>query len=71
MIPKIFKLNKFVQTRIPRPYELFRLTGFKAVNNGAMYSEDNGAMTQRKLDAIADEFSRIPEPGTQADDLPE
>ena len=40
MIPEIFKLNKFVYTRIPRPYELFKLTGFKAVNNGSMYSDD-------------------------------
>ncbi len=68
MIPQIFKLNKFVYTRIPRPYELFRLTGFKAVNNGSMYSEDSGSLTQRKLDAIAEELNNIPE---VQDDLPE
>lgn len=71
MIPQIFKLNKFVYTRIPRPYELFKLTGFKAVNNGSLYSEDDGAINQRKLEAIADEFNRIPETETKADDLPE
>ena len=70
MIPQIFKLNKFVYTRIPRPYELFRLTGFKAVNNDSMYSEDNGSITQRKLDAIADELSRINETSSPTDDLP-
>lgn len=71
MIPQIFKLNKFVYTRIPRPYELFRLTGFKAVNNCSLYSEDNGLITQRKLDAIADELSRISDTANQVDDLPE
>lgn len=69
MIPQIFKLNKFVYTRIPRPYELFRLTGYKAVSNGSMYSDDNGSISQRKLDAIADELSRIPESESVDDDL--
>lgn len=68
MIPQIFKLNKFVYTRIPRPYELFKLTGFKAVNNASMYSEDEGAISQRKLDVIAEELNNIPE---VQDDLPE
>lgn len=68
MIPAIFKLNKFVYTRIPRSYELFKLTGFKAVNNGSMYSDDDVAISQRKLDAIAEELNNIPD---AQDDLPE
>ena len=71
MIPQIFKLNKFVYTRIPRPYELFKLTGFKAVNNGSMYTEDSGAISQRKLDVIAEELDKISEPVSPSDDLPE
>ena len=71
MIPEIFKLNKFVYTRIPRPYELFKLTGFKAVNNGSMYSDDITSINLRKLDAIEDEYNRIPETSNPDEDLPE
>lgn len=61
------KLNKFVYTRIPRPYELFSLTGFKSVVNESMYSGDEVLTPLSKIDAIASELDKI----SSTEDLPE
>ena len=67
MIPECLKLNKFVYTRIPRPYELFSLSGFKSVVNESLYTGDEVSRPLSKIDAIASELDKI----SSSEDLPE
>lgn len=59
MIPKNFKINTFQFTRIPRPVELFRRSGFSEVANLGLYDNEGSAVSGRKIDLIAKEYQKL------------
>lgn len=59
MIPANFKINVYTFTRIPRPAELFRRSGFTEVANLGLYDNEGSAVSGRKIDLIAKEFDKI------------
>lgn len=59
MIPANFKVNLFTYTRIPRPSELFRRSGFSEVANLGLYDNEGSAVSGRKIDLIAREFQKL------------
>lgn len=59
MIPKNFKINTFQFTRIPKPVELFRRTGFSQVANLGLYDNEGTAESGRKIDLISREFQKL------------
>lgn len=59
MIPANFKVNTFQFTRIPRPVELYRRTGFSQVANLGLYDNEGTAVSGRKIDLIAREFKKL------------
>lgn len=56
MIPANFKVNVYTYTRIPRPAELFRRSGFSEVSNLGLYDNEGSAVSGRKIDLISNEF---------------
>lgn len=59
MIPANFKINVYTYTRIPRPSELFRRSGFSEVTNLGLYDNEGSAESGRKIDLIAKEFNKL------------
>ena len=52
MIPKIFKLNRYAFTRIPRPSELYQRAGFSQVRAKSLYDDEASSVNLRKIDAL-------------------
>ncbi len=67
MIPKIFKLNQYTYTRIPRPSELFRRTGFSQVRAQSLYDDEASSVNLRKIDALKQAIDEV----NSSDALPE
>lgn len=59
MIPANFKVNVYTYTRIPRPAELFRRSGFSEVSNLGLYDNEGSAVSGRKIDLIAKEYQKL------------
>lgn len=59
MIPANFKVNVYTYTRIPRPADLFRRSGFSEVANLGLYDNEGSAESGRKIDLIAKEFNKL------------
>ena len=67
MIPKIFKLNRYAYTRIPRPSELFQRAGFSQVCNQSLYDDEASSVNLRKIDALKHAIDEV----NSIEDLPE
>lgn len=59
MIPANFKVNLYTYTRIPRPAELFRRSGFSEVANLGLYDNEGSAESGRKIDLISREYQKL------------
>lgn len=66
MIPKIFKLNQYTYTRIPRPSELYQRAGFSQVSNQSLYDDEASSVNLRKIDALKHAIDEV----NTIDDLP-
>ena len=66
MIPKIFKLNRYAYTRIPRPSELYQRAGFSEVRAQSLYDDEAPSENLRKIDALKKAIDEV----NSADDMP-
>lgn len=67
MIPSNFKINVYTFTRIPKPVELYRRSGFSQVANLGLYDNEGSAESGRKIDLIAREYQKLEDASSESE----